>query len=528
MQPSAPSSPRAVPSRNYSAALLSVTIVAALLRLHDVAADGLTSDEAFSWRLVGYPWLEMLRRAAADVHPPLYYLLLKPWLAFYGDAPLVLRGLSVLLGAMVVPLTYALVREAQGLLRGEDQGRAIASRGAALLAALVVALHPTQVLASQNARMYSLSAVLSVLATLLLLRALRRGRGWIVYGLAAAAVCGAHYYGFFTIAGHVLGAGLLLVRADGQGSLAPTRTSVRGAVLAAATAALAYAAWLPAFIGQVTRVSASYWIPPVTWERVAVALACWATGLERVALGGAAPGIAVLVVGLALLAAWRAQRVVLFLLVSAGSPWVLSLAFSVATSRSIFLPRYLVPVQIFLLVLLVLSAMRPRALWLRSALALALVSLCVLCLARAKAQVPDEPLAEARAAQFLAQRYQEGDVILTDSPRASNRLRYYLAQQGVRTPTMHCLLSASADNEEVGHFVHTASLASDELVAAERLDAADWRRLWWGTPTSVEQRLPSARWQQVVIRHIASSGTHYMLSRYVRVERVAADAKGQP
>ena len=519
MQRSTAAPPRATLTRASSTPLLfTITFLAALLRLHGISADGLSSDEAFSWRMVGYPWGELLHRAAGDVHPPLYYLLLKPWLGLVGDTPLALRGLSVVFGVLVVPLVYALVREGQRLSRRATEGDD-AGMWPALFAALLVALHPAQIMASQNARMYTLSAALIALATTLLLRAIRTGRGWWAYGLAAAATCATHYYGFFSVAAQVAGAALFVYRVDPAKDAPSAASLARGFTVAGLVAALLYGAWLPAFVGQVVRVSANYWIPAVSWLRVSTAFASWASGLERDALGGAAVWIAVLTVLATLAATWRADRVSLFVLVQAAVPWLLGLAISIATPRSIFLPRYLVPAQIFLLIFWAGRALAARIIWLRIGLVASLVGLSALWLVRAKAQVPGEPLAEIRAADFLAQRYQGGDVVLTDSPRASNRLRYYLAQRGVRSPVMHCLLAPSA--EDVGHFAHTASLAPDELILPRVLDSADWRRLWWGTPTSVEQRLPSTRWQQVVIRHFSAGGTHYMLTRYVPARQPA-------
>jgi mannosyltransferase len=522
---SALSSLRAALSRGPTLSLLAVTVVAALLRLHDVGADGLSSDEAFSWRLVGYPWADMLGRAAADVHPPLFYLLLKPWLAAWGDAPLALRGLSVLLGVLLVPLVYALVRETQRLTGSSESPDVRTATGAALLAALLVAVHPAQVLASQNARMYSLSAALAALATLLLLRALRTGRGWLAYGAAVAAACATHYYAFFTVAAHVVGAGAFLIAARETHAGPRLRAIVRGFAVAGAVSVLLYAAWLPAFLRQVARVEANYWIPSVSWTRVATAFASWASGLERGGLAGAATSVTVLI-GLATLAAlWRATREEWFLLLQAAVPWLLSLALSIVTPRSIFLPRYLVPVQIFFLAFWAVRTRRCSAVWMRVSLAVSLVAVSVFCLVRAKAQVPDEPLAEARAAAFLAERHQAGDVVLTNSPRASNRMRYYLAQKGLRSPEVHCLLAPAAD--DIGHFAHTASLESGELIAPQHLASAEWRRLWWGTPASTAVPLPAAGWQEIVIRHFSGGGgTDYMLARYVRATRVPGPRSG--
>ena len=129
------------------AGLGAVVLVGFLPRAWRLGRPGLTSDEAFSWRLTRYGLGEMLRRAAEDVHPPLYYVLLKPWLAMWGDAPEALRGLSLVLGLLVVPLAFVLVREAARLDEPELARRV---RAGALLAALLAALHATQVLQSRN------------------------------------------------------------------------------------------------------------------------------------------------------------------------------------------------------------------------------------------------------------------------------------------------------------------------------------------------------------------------------------------
>jgi len=149
-----------------AAAMAAIALAGFAARAWRLALPGLTSDEAFSWRLTRYPAGEMLHRAALDVHPPLYYLTLKAWLIALGEAPAVLRGFSVLMGVVAIVLVFLLVQEAARLEDGEG-------RPAALLAAALLALHATQVLQSRNARMYALGTVLSVLSAWLVLRARR-------------------------------------------------------------------------------------------------------------------------------------------------------------------------------------------------------------------------------------------------------------------------------------------------------------------------------------------------------------------
>jgi mannosyltransferase len=504
--------------RRLSALALAATILlAAAVRLSGISAEGLTSDEAFSWRIVQYPFQEMLRRAVADVHPPLYYILLKPWLALLGDSPPALRGLSVFLGVLLVPAVFVLTRECARHL-ASDRPQAGAATAAGLLAALLVALHPTQVLASQNARMYSLSAVLAALATLALLRALRDGRGYWIYGVAMAAAAYAHYYAFFTVAAQVLAAlGIAWGRLRAR-DRAGARAIAVGLSLAGIAALVLYAPWLPALWSQTRQVAANYWIPRVTGTNLAGAFFNWATGLE--------PGVAqpsnLVVAGILVataIAALRTRPASRILLVQAGVPWMIAVGLSVLTPRSVFLPRYLAPVQIFLLAFWAAWAFERRARWARTLATVVLIGATVVCAQRAFASRPTEPVAEQNAADFLAARLHPGDVLVTDSPRALNRMRYSLAQRGISSPETRCLLGGSVEGS--GHFAHTAALAPGEIIQPAELDRAQWPRLWWGAPTDREPPLAPATWRRVVVHGFEGwVGTRYTLARYVREERV--------
>src|SRR3990167_1194317 len=59
--------------------LFLIVLLGVALRAYQVTMRSLWFDEAFSWRLIQFPWVEMLTRASQDVHPPFYYILLKGW-----------------------------------------------------------------------------------------------------------------------------------------------------------------------------------------------------------------------------------------------------------------------------------------------------------------------------------------------------------------------------------------------------------------------------------------------------------------
>ncbi len=64
-----------------------------------------------------------------DVHPPLYYVLLKVWERVFGESLWAVRGLSVLFGAAAVLVAYAVCVEAlRGLSWRENKGDADGTR----------------------------------------------------------------------------------------------------------------------------------------------------------------------------------------------------------------------------------------------------------------------------------------------------------------------------------------------------------------------------------------------------------------
>src|SRR5687768_6529637 len=86
--------------------LLLALVVGAFLRVYQINDRSLWFDEAFSWRLVLFPLPEMITRAAADVHPPLYYFFLKGWTGVFGSSLAALRAFSVALGLASILMTY--------------------------------------------------------------------------------------------------------------------------------------------------------------------------------------------------------------------------------------------------------------------------------------------------------------------------------------------------------------------------------------------------------------------------------------
>lgn len=507
------------PLARRTAGLLLILVLAWFLRRDRLALPSLSSDESFSWRLTTYSTAELLRHMPGDAHPPLYYLLLKGWTVLFGDSPFALRSLSILFALTSIIVLYALCREAAARLPSAATSPSDTGISGALFAALLLALHlaPSEE-PSRSARMYSQGIFLAGLTAWLLLRALHCSRGWLGwwlgYGLAVAAFCYTHYYAFFTVAAQTLFmAGDLAVRAR-KDSLAAVRAPLTGFLLAGTFAFLLYVPWLPVWWKQTHDVWQGFWIQPVTYEHAETVFFSWSSGLpsyDPMEFLGWTLFLLACVVWMF----WRADRGGVFFLLQASLPWFLSLALSVWGGRPIFHERYLVFAQFSLFGFWGIVWDRLPGLIPRLGLGCFLCALSVSGLWMIREKWPTRPPALAAAVAFLRDHYQTGDVVLTASPSALNRLRYYAAQAGMPVIQARCLLSPF---QPLGHVVHLGSLQPEDILwqglSSESLAAP---RLWTLTDANAAMPLPGDYWREVSRWNFGGeSEGHYHLILYER------------
>lgn len=233
--------------------VLGILALALALRLPFVATRSLWFDEAFSWRLSAlFPSVEFFSRAAADVHPLLYYALLGVWmLPARGAGPegslLWMRLFSVLLGVATVA---AMVVAGRVLFR---------SRWVAGAAGLLAAVNALHVQYAWEARMYMLGTALLPLAMAALVRvvgARSPRRAWnagLGFGLSLGALLHVHYYALFSWAA-LGGAKLLYFLRQGVFRSSNFRAAEAGFWLSA----LLFLPWVPVFLAQVRRADAAF------------------------------------------------------------------------------------------------------------------------------------------------------------------------------------------------------------------------------------------------------------------------------
>ena len=230
-------------SPNLSRGLLfGILALAIVLRLYDATRVPLWFDETYTLLIARLGLPGMLPALAADIHPPLHFVLVWLWRGLGGEREVWLRTLSVLFGVATVAVTWSLTRDTFG-------------RSAALLAALLLALHRTHIHMSQEVRMYALLWLLYSIALWAALRWIERGRtrDAVLYVLAGVAAFYTHYQSIL-----VLGT----IGAWGVVALArqPARL-LRWVGLNAAILVL-FAPMLPTFVHQLARNRDAHWIKP--------------------------------------------------------------------------------------------------------------------------------------------------------------------------------------------------------------------------------------------------------------------------
>ena len=126
--------------------------------------------------------------STVDLHPPLYFLLLHILIRVGGESDLVLRFLSAVFAALIVPLLYAMGMR----LRGPRAG---------LIAALLGALSPFYLWYAQEARMYTMVTALGLASFYFLWRACTEQKQiWgLAFGLVAAAAIATQYFSVLLI-----------------------------------------------------------------------------------------------------------------------------------------------------------------------------------------------------------------------------------------------------------------------------------------------------------------------------------------
>lgn len=129
----------------------------------------------------------LLKVVAQDVHVPLYHLLQHFWQMYFGHGVVTVRILSLIFFLISVPMMYLLARQ-------------ILNVGWALFATVLFSSSPFMNWYGNEARMYSLLALMAILSQYFFIRILKGKKGWLGYGITALIGAYTHYFFAFNLA----------------------------------------------------------------------------------------------------------------------------------------------------------------------------------------------------------------------------------------------------------------------------------------------------------------------------------------
>lgn len=231
--------------------MLALCLLAFALRIVTLDAQPIWWDEAISIHLATSTLAEIVDNRAGNLHPPLYFFLLKGWVALAGDSAFAVRFFSAWFSVLLVPALYAI-------------GRRWLGRRVGAIAAVLAALSPLYLAYAQEARVY---ALLPLVYVALLDAACRLARSssprWLDFlrlALVEALALGFHYTALFAVAFVLVALAVRLWRCTAD---------LKRMLVAQGLVALLLAPWLAAILARAdalgARLEMSNWMDgPVT------------------------------------------------------------------------------------------------------------------------------------------------------------------------------------------------------------------------------------------------------------------------
>ena len=317
----------------------------------------------------------------------------------FGSSEAAVRMPSALAGIAAVGWLYVFIK------------RLLAPR-AAFAAALVLAVSPVHIAFAHEARTYTLTFFLAIVATDLFERLLHRAshRLEAAYVIVATLLLYAHLYGVFVLAAHNLAWLMFISRRRSTVAIRWRRWIGIDVAIA-----LLYAPWVPTVLSWYKSVNISFWVKAASWDDITAAYWVYAGSAVMLVLFTAA-------VVLGIRSTWKHNRQALLLLcLLAFLPVLVPAAMSVLTHPS-FAPRYgiVACVGLFPLVGAGIASL-PRLLRWPSLIAIAAV--CIYTNDGPATKIPKTPWRDAIA--YLDAVAPPGDIVVNHIKAGSRLYNYY-------------------------------------------------------------------------------------------------------
>ncbi|MCK5459542.1 glycosyltransferase family 39 protein [Candidatus Parcubacteria bacterium] len=229
-------------------------------------------DEAFTGILVKLGWCEMFYNIVADVHPPLYYVLLKIWGMLFGFSDIVLRSFSVFLSMLLIAVFYFFAKEN------------IKNKKILFPLLFLASINPFLRQFAQEARMYMLFAVFTLLSAFFFWRLIKKkeffkNRDWLYFSIFSSLSFLTHYFSLFVFISFF--AALFLFYFQKQ--KLKLKEIFCFYMKFFAIPIITFILWLPFFVKQIKPNLG--WIPPVEFDILPRAFFTFLFGSDQGVLG---------------------------------------------------------------------------------------------------------------------------------------------------------------------------------------------------------------------------------------------------
>lgn len=230
-----------------------VIIISTIILSITIFNTNIWFDEAYSLGLINQSMLDLITIAIHDVHPILYYIILKIFSLIFGTSTIVARAVSLI--PVIILLIFGFTH-----IRKEFNEKA------GLLFSFFVGFLPIMVQYSTQIRMYTYSILFITLTAFYAYKIFKYGnrKYWIIFVIFSLLSAYTHYFALF-VAG-IINVILFMCLLKNK------RNDIKKFILCGVIQVIAYIPGLLIFIKQTNRVMAGFWInytyPDILFETI--------------------------------------------------------------------------------------------------------------------------------------------------------------------------------------------------------------------------------------------------------------------
>ena len=216
---------------------------------------GISLDDYYTLGIVRLPLMEMISATAENVHPPLYYIILKIFCKIFNPADnlglvLVGKAVSLLPVALLLVLSFTKIKKEFGILAAGIFSFLLVSSFSVMTYATVI-------------RMYSWGLFFITLQLVYLYDIIHRNDtklAWVIFTIASICAIYTHY--FAAIASIIIYLVLFAYL------LHKNKKELKKWIVSAIVSFVSYLPWIGILLSQVSTVVDYYWIKPITFVEV--------------------------------------------------------------------------------------------------------------------------------------------------------------------------------------------------------------------------------------------------------------------